>query len=510
MQSKSIEPLVELLQVEFNNTSIGFLKSLLLQDYSTLILQQESLKKEQETLTQELEELVVNDYKSLLNAHVDINHLISSFSEIPPLLENLVEYPTRVKQSLKDGEKSRQESQTLRSNLTLLSRNLEQIEPILEIPSFFDTLLRNGHHEEAMDLQLFTQRLPMRYPNLKYLTSLASLNNSQSMLTQLLSLLRGPVKLPLCIRVIGYLRRLMIPDLTLRILFLSLRNEHLTTLMAIIKSQNQTEFIKRYLQTQRDVIFDIITHYKSIFPSPGNDHILPSFTGLIINDTLTKVREYLDGLDDLMDLGSVNTQVMYYSQSLSRLGLDFRVLLVNDLHACVLRVVGRMFREAGDYRVDKGIEKGSDIIKCGLGVPFNRFMNGLNQLRYMPVITLYSELLEIMIEALDRIASSIVASELKREKEIVASVFMEMIPGIIKGLGTVLAQTQDGNEYSSLLEKLKSAIRTSVGGNSNGVISPNGNGVVSPNGNGVMSPVSGTTSPDFIQSLNGKLEIEDE
>jgi hypothetical protein len=186
---------------------------------------------------------------------------------------------------------------------------------------------------------------------------------------------------------------------------------------------------------------------------------------LIIKDTLNKVREYLDGLDDLMDLGSVNTQVMYYSQSLSRLGLDFRILLVNDLHACVLRVVGRMFKEAGDFKVEKGIERGSDVIKCGLGVVFNRFMNGLNQLRFMPIIVLYPQLLAIMVETLDKIVNSVIESEFSKEKETVGSVLMEIIPTIVKGLGKVLAQTQDGTECTELLEKLKIVFKASQNGN---------------------------------------------
>jgi hypothetical protein len=129
---------------------------------------------------------------------------------------------------------------------------------ILEIPSLFDTLIKSGYYEESMDLQTFIHRLVSRHPTIDLFQTIHEKcsKSTQTMLTQITNLLRGPVKLPLLIRVVGYLRRNK--DLTetqLAVCFLQQRDAFLESLLSVILEQDVQIYIKRYIETMRINIF---------------------------------------------------------------------------------------------------------------------------------------------------------------------------------------------------------------------------------------------------------------
>ncbi len=358
--------------------------------------------------------------------------------------------------AFEQSEHIKAETVEARNEIQLLSKQMEQLEPILEIPALFDTLLRNGHHEEAMDLQLFTQRLPIRYPNIPYLNKLADLEtNNQAMLVQLISMLKGHVKLPICIRVIGYLRRLGYKDTPLRILFLSLRHEYILSLLAIIKESHQHDFIRRWIETQREHLFDVITHFKAIFPDHPNNslvdsQILSSFCNMAVQNLLQVLTNFLNEATDASMLPSIVTQVMYYGMSLGRIGLDFRPLAVRLFENCLLKIIQSQFNQAAAYFqvATTGLERpapsltGNDLLLKNppVAILYNQYMNALNQLRYLPILNLHKSLkdsldrsLQIVVDKLNR-ASSIV----KRESEITAWILSEAIKQVCEGLDMVL------------------------------------------------------------------------
>ena len=188
------------------------------------------------------------------------------------------------------------------------------------------------------------------------------------MVGQLVSLLGGAgSKLPLCIRVIGYLRRLEVfPEPELRVAFLQQKDVYFQSLLADIREGDHTEYLKKYIEVSRECFFDIITQYKAIFSdisaagglvggspatsptalsssysliSPNLFHpstaslstsnILASYATHIIQSLHTQLTTRLPMLPDTASLHSVCTQYMYYGQSLGRLGLDFRLSLVD-------------------------------------------------------------------------------------------------------------------------------------------------------------------------------------
>ena len=351
------------------------------------------------------------------------------------------------------------------------------MEPILEIPALFETLIRNGHHEEAMDLQLFTQRLPIRYPNIPYLSQLASIEtNSKVILIQLLSMLKGPVKLPVSMRVIGYLKRLNYNETTLRILFLSLRNEYLSGLLGILKETLPQDYIRRWIETQREHLFDTITHYKHIFPdspksSMTDSQILPSFSTRAISNLFFKLSTFLNQVHDISVLPSVCTQVMYYGMTLGRIGLDFRPLVVPLFESTVQRISQSLFlHAAGHFCISStSLTERPNLNASGhvllmksvpVAVLFNQYMNALNQLRYLPCISLYTSLLQSLKDSISKVVSTIVTSHTtyKRESEIIAWIVSDaLLQPVFEGLDKVLGSQNHGlmqPHYEPFLKEL--------------------------------------------------------
>lgn len=427
-------------------------------------------------IEQEKSQILNSNYKLFLESNTFLIKLLEKLDAIIPETEKLHQWPDKIIKKLDGCNDTREKTIGARKEIHLLSKQLEHLEPILEIPALFETLLRNGHHEEAMDLQLFTQRLPIRYPNIPYLAHLASIEtNSQVMLVQLLSMLRGPVKLPVSMRVIGYLKRLNYNETTLRILFLSLRNEYLSGLLTILKEAQPQDYVRRWIETQREHLFDTITHYKHIFPDTPKTslidcQILPSFSTMAISSLLKVLSTFLSQAHDVSVLPSVCTQVMYYGMTLGRIGLDFRQLASPLFESAVLRIVLSLFHHAaGHFTISSTsvIERpnltisGQDLLMKSMPVAvlYNQYMNALNQLRYLPCVSLYSQLLEGLKSSMKKVTGTILAAQstYRRESEIVAWIISDaLLQPVFEGLDKVLCITPDSySHYAEFLDELR-------------------------------------------------------
>ena len=109
---------------------------------------------------------------------------------------------------------------------------------------------------------LYCRRLKSRYPDLEILKQISQQvdQGSETMRSQLISLLGGSVKLPICIRIIGYLRRMgSYEDSELKRVFLSQRDSYLQFLLNEIPRKDPSEYMKKYIEVCREAFFDILT-----------------------------------------------------------------------------------------------------------------------------------------------------------------------------------------------------------------------------------------------------------
>ena len=106
-----------------------------------------------------------------------------------------------------------------------LARNTSLLE-ILELPQLMETVVRNGHYEEALQLHNYVTKLAKRQPEVRILSDIQTqvAASMRLMLGQLVGQLRAQVQLPQCLKVISFLRRMdVFTEAELRLKFLQSR-----------------------------------------------------------------------------------------------------------------------------------------------------------------------------------------------------------------------------------------------------------------------------------------------
>ncbi|KAF8941747.1 conserved oligomeric Golgi complex component [Haplosporangium gracile] len=281
----------------------------------------EKLREEQVKVERDMSELAFRDYKAFIlvkDCKQDVQstfetlgqHLDHFQETIPEFVETLSGFSAKVAPIL-------ERQHVFSSILATHSQLLE----VLEIPLLMETCVRNGYYNEALELASHVQRLVLRYPGIGIIQEIDTkvAQGKEMMLVQLLAQLREPIKLPVALRIIGFLRRIgsfkgqldLVEDdddhhhLTttskpkgtssffssvsgasslgtgvedetpLKMLFLKSRGLYMNLQLSKVVYHKGDSFgyLKKYIDVTRECLFDIMTYYKSIFGSV--DH----FTG---------------------------------------------------------------------------------------------------------------------------------------------------------------------------------------------------------------------------------------
>jgi len=292
-------------------------------------------------LQQQTRDLAASNYKTFIQTSNCSKEIFQEFANTEQHLEKLIQkLPDFTEKCIQFQTVAGDVSRHRRLTSLTLAKHTSLLE-VLELPQLMETVVRNQHYEEALQLHSYVTKLCKKQPQVKILEDIASAVTSSMklMLQQLLGQLRAPVQLPQCLKVISFLRRMdVFGETELRLKFLQARESWLNSVVAGVPKDDPYLHLTRTMEVLRVHLFDIVTQYRSIFSDDG-DHLIvvgaeQTFDNrLLFTSWLSKkVQEFLKILETDLESGinsfeSILGQAMYFGLSFSRVGFDFRPLL---------------------------------------------------------------------------------------------------------------------------------------------------------------------------------------
>ncbi|ESO01844.1 hypothetical protein HELRODRAFT_94263 [Helobdella robusta] len=352
-----------------NSEFLVYLSELSSYGIAKLNSEPQRLAEEKAQILEETRSLAFHNYKTFIQTAECCKEIFQDFQIIEKHVGSMLQRLPGLLTSCATFLKQAQDINSSRKMNNLTLTKYSQLLEFLELPQLVDTCVRNEYYEETLELAEYVKRLEKKHSNIPIVQKIVEevKLNMQQMLKQLLQQLRSNIQLPACLRILGYLRRMNIfTETQLRIKFLQTRDSWLQSVLNAIPKDDAYHHISKTIEASRVHLFDIITQYRAIFPDDDalyssssflkehhHNHPLQNVVGRQVNDTflfhswvLQKISNFLFVLENDLKRGgcggsgggssgslvnrldSLLAQCMYFGLSFSRVGIDFRGLVV--------------------------------------------------------------------------------------------------------------------------------------------------------------------------------------
>lgn len=342
----------------------------------------------------ELVNLCFREYPTFLSVHQCSAAVQSAFDDFDTSLNALLGSVPALEASCSGFGTATQKVQRHRAAVATVQEHQGRITELLELPLLMESCVRNGFYQEALELA--------DHAALKLDNALARDVQAQVsavldvMATQLLSLLREPVKLATCVKAINYLGRLDVDELGLVFLTSRLYNYR--------AAQRVETQVRRHIDLFREHVYDVVSQYSTLFDGA----LLASFVGQCVDD----LRARIDLDNDAAVLSSVLVQLGYCAMSFARVGLDFSLL------------VGTTFSRIVEATYIGAVDAATNVFASSIDKPgavmllYNAHVDALNSLRLLAPIPSKQRIIDAQHASLSRATSLLddyIANQLRPE-----------------------------------------------------------------------------------------------
>ncbi|GLV31277.1 Component of oligomeric golgi complex 8 [Carabus blaptoides fortunei] len=307
-----------------------------------LIKEPGRLSEEKNSILEQTQELACKNYKTFVQTAECSRDIFKQFSTTESRLDSLLEkIPVLEKQCESFAKTTRDINVNRRLNSLTLTRNAQLLE-ILELPQLMNSFIQEEQYENALELTNYVRRLGVKHPEIPIFKSIVlDVEKSwRTMLHQLIAQLRQDLQLPRCLQIVGYLRRMEVfSEAELRLKFLQARDAWLQTSLSALPSNDANHHLNKTIEVTRINLFNIVTQYRAIFNDDEHSPLNAS-RDKDLNENLIfycwlqeKISAFLKTLRadlkrGVLSIDSILSQCMYFGLSFSRVGCDFRGLMV--------------------------------------------------------------------------------------------------------------------------------------------------------------------------------------
>lgn len=316
---------------------LDYLQSLPLPE---LLRQPSFISVETSTVESDLTNLCFREYPTFISVHRCSSAVKSAFDDFSDSLEKLIGSMPALEDECQTFSSSTSKIQRIRSKASLVQEHQDKLLDLLEIPQLMETCVRNGYYQEAMELLDHSRTISQRYKDVVLVQDVVREVEGvlQLMLTQLLSLLREPIKLPALIKTVTFLRRLhALDENELALIFISSRYRNFKAQLAYIERDkaDPVRYLRRHIDLFREHVYDLIAQFTTIFlDSPNTAIHIASFASQAVSELVNLVRTCVPQLSaDAASMSSILIQLGYCAMSFTRVGLDFAPLIAEPFAA---------------------------------------------------------------------------------------------------------------------------------------------------------------------------------